>query len=107
MGAWVSTRSLHRFPAKTVRAAYVFINGFFSIAVMGGLAWLTGVPFVFPSLGPTAVLLSSLQWLPRNGASQVGVVHELTRTHAFVERRSRTLDLQLLGASACQRRQKP
>lgn len=48
---------LHRFPAKTVRAAYVFINGFFSIAVMGGLSWLTGVPFVFPSLGPTAVLL--------------------------------------------------
>ncbi len=48
---------LRRFPAKPVHAAYVFINGFFSIAVMGGLAWLTGVPFAFPSLGPTAVLL--------------------------------------------------
>ena len=48
---------LRRFPAKPVHAAYVSINGFLSIAVMGGLAWLTGVPFVFPSLGPTAVLL--------------------------------------------------
>ena len=48
---------LRRFPPKPVHAAYVFINGFFSIAVLGSLAWLTGVPFVFPSLGPTAVLL--------------------------------------------------
>lgn len=48
---------LQRFPAKPIYATYVFINGFFSIAMMGGLAWLTGVPFVFPSLGPTAFLL--------------------------------------------------
>lgn len=48
---------LRRFPRKPVYAAYVFINGCFSIAVMGALAWLTGVPFVFPSLGPTAILL--------------------------------------------------
>ena len=45
---------LQHFPAKPIYAIYVFINGFASIAIMGGLAWLTGVPFVFPSLGPTA-----------------------------------------------------
>ena len=48
---------LQHFPAKPIYAVYVFINGFASIALMGGLAWLTGVPFVFPSLGPTAFLL--------------------------------------------------
>jgi CBS-domain-containing membrane protein len=36
---------------------YVLITCFFSIAIISALAVLTGNPFVFPSLGPTAYLL--------------------------------------------------
>ena len=68
---------MRRFPAKPVRAAYVFINGFFSIAVMGGLAWLTGVPFVFPSLGPTAVLLFFTPMAPASSPRSAVLGHAI------------------------------
>jgi CBS-domain-containing membrane protein len=51
------TRLLGRFPERWVWAAFVFINGFVTIAALAGVAMLTGTPFVFPSLGPTAFLL--------------------------------------------------
>ena len=35
---------------------YVCVNGFITIGLLGLLALLTGSPFVFPSLGPTAYL---------------------------------------------------
>jgi CBS-domain-containing membrane protein len=38
-------------------ATYVFVNGFLSIGLLALLAVMTGVPFVFPSLGPTAYQL--------------------------------------------------
>jgi CBS-domain-containing membrane protein len=40
----------------TVLAAFSLINGFISIALMALAAVITGAPFVFPSLGPTAFL---------------------------------------------------
>jgi hypothetical protein len=46
-----------RLPPVVLWAAYVFANGFLSIAVLTLLAVLTGVPFIFPSLGPTAYQL--------------------------------------------------
>jgi CBS domain-containing membrane protein len=39
-----------------VLALFSFINGCLSIGLMAALAALTGSPFVFPSLGPTAFL---------------------------------------------------
>lgn len=48
---------LHHFQPRIVRAIYVFINGFITIALLALLAFLSGNPFVFPSLGPTAYLL--------------------------------------------------
>ena len=52
---------LHRvvrpLPAVLVWSIYVFVNGFITIALLAVLAVCTGVPFVFPSLGPTAYLL--------------------------------------------------
>lgn len=39
-----------------VLAIFSFINGCISIGLMSALALLTGSPFVFPSLGPTAFL---------------------------------------------------
>src|SRR5437763_1599876 len=39
-----------------VLAIFSFINGCFSIGLMSILAVITGSPFIFPSLGPTAFL---------------------------------------------------
>jgi CBS domain-containing membrane protein len=47
---------LQHFPPRLVWAAYVCVNGFITIGLLGLLALLTGSPFVFPSLGPTAYL---------------------------------------------------
>jgi CBS domain-containing membrane protein len=47
---------LRHLPAKLVWTTYVCINGFISIALLALLAELSGSPFVFPSLGPTAYL---------------------------------------------------
>lgn len=53
-------------PPVALWAAYVFANGFLSIALLALLAVVTGVPFVFPSLGPTAY---QLFFLPRAKSS--------------------------------------
>jgi CBS domain-containing membrane protein len=50
--AWL----LQHFPPRLVWAVYVCVNGFITIGLLGLLAFLTGSPFVFPSLGPTAYL---------------------------------------------------
>jgi len=47
---------LQHFPPRLVLAIYVCVNGFITIGLLGLLAFLTGSPFVFPSLGPTAYL---------------------------------------------------
>src|ERR1039458_6262437 len=47
---------LQHFPARVVWAIYVGINGFITIALLALLSLVTGSPFVFPSLGPTAYL---------------------------------------------------
>jgi len=47
---------LEHFPPRLVWAIYVCVNGFITIALLALLALLTGSPFVFPSLGPTAYL---------------------------------------------------
>lgn len=47
---------LKHLPSRLVWAAYVGINGFVTIALLASLALVTGSPFVFPSLGPTAYL---------------------------------------------------
>jgi CBS-domain-containing membrane protein len=53
-------------PRPVVWAVYVFLNGFLTIALLAALAVITRVPFVFPSLGPTAYLLF---FLPRSEAA--------------------------------------
>jgi CBS domain-containing membrane protein len=50
------TRLLHRFPERPVWAVFMFINGFVTIAILAAVAMVSHVPFVFPSLGPTAFL---------------------------------------------------
>jgi CBS domain-containing membrane protein len=47
---------LRHLPPRGVWAAYVFLNSFVTIMLLSLLATITGSPFVFPSLGPTAYL---------------------------------------------------
>lgn len=51
--AWL----LDHFSPRLVWSIYVLVNGFLTIALLALLAVITGSPFVFPSLGPTAYLL--------------------------------------------------
>ena len=60
------TRIVRPMPPVALWATYVFVNGFLSIALLALLAVATGVPFVFPSLGPTAY---QLFFLPRSASS--------------------------------------
>lgn len=58
------TRLLGRFPERPVWAAFMFVNGFVTIAMLAGIAMISHTPFIFPSLGPTAFLLFSMPTLP-------------------------------------------
>ena len=53
-----------RHDSTVVLAAFAFVNGLIAIAVMSLLAFVTGEPFIFPSLGPTAFLLFYTPLLP-------------------------------------------
>jgi CBS-domain-containing membrane protein len=50
------TYLLKHFSPRHVWAAFVFINGLITIAILALLAVVTGSTFIFPSLGPTAIL---------------------------------------------------
>lgn len=41
----------------TIMGLFAGVNGLVAIAIMSAVAWATGQPFIFPSLGPTAFLL--------------------------------------------------
>ncbi len=47
----------HRYDERRVVAVYLFVNSGLAIGIMAALAMVTGQPFAFPSLGPTAFLL--------------------------------------------------
>jgi CBS domain-containing membrane protein len=51
-------------PRRALLAWVVFINGFATIALLAVLAMVWRVPFVFPSLGPTAFLLFASPEVP-------------------------------------------
>ena len=46
-----------RYDSTFVLGWFALLNGFLSIALMAAAALVTGQPFIFPSLGPTAFLL--------------------------------------------------
>jgi hypothetical protein len=50
---------LHDFSPRLVWTAYVCVNCFITVGLLALLAFATGSPFVFPSLGPTAYLFFS------------------------------------------------
>lgn len=50
------THLLRHYSERQVWALFMFLNGFITIAILAGVAMMSGTPFVFPSLGPTAFL---------------------------------------------------
>lgn len=48
---------MQRYDSTRVLGLFAFVNGLVSIALMSAAALVTGAPFIFPSLGPTAFLL--------------------------------------------------
>ena len=50
------TQLLTRHAERPTWALFMFLNGFVTIAILAGVAMLSGTPFIFPSLGPTAFL---------------------------------------------------
>ncbi len=48
---------IKRYDHTNVMGLFAGVNGLIAIAVMSAVAWATGQPFIFPSLGPTAFLL--------------------------------------------------
>jgi CBS-domain-containing membrane protein len=53
-----------RYNSVAVLGAFAFVNGLVSIGLMSLVALLTGQPFIFPSLGPTAFLLFYTPMVP-------------------------------------------
>ena len=50
------THLAERYDSTLVLSVFSLVNGFISIALMATVALLSGQPFIFPSLGPTAFL---------------------------------------------------
>jgi CBS-domain-containing membrane protein len=48
---------IERHDSTAILGLFAFVNGVIAIAVMSAAALVTGAPFIFPSLGPTAFLL--------------------------------------------------
>lgn len=46
-----------RFGNRMVQGVYTIINGFITIGLMGLVSFITQQPYLFPSLGPTAMIL--------------------------------------------------
>lgn len=55
---------VERHDSTFVLGLFAFVNGLIAIAAMAAVAFATGQPFVFPSLGPTAFLLFYTPLLP-------------------------------------------
>jgi CBS domain-containing membrane protein len=46
-----------RYGSRRVQVAFTVVNGFVTIALLAALALATHQPYLFPSLGPTAIIL--------------------------------------------------
>lgn len=57
-------RLVRRHDSTLVLGLFAFVNGVISIGIMSVAALITGAPFIFPSLGPTAFLLFYTPMLP-------------------------------------------
>jgi CBS-domain-containing membrane protein len=58
------THALRGVPKRLIAARFMFVSGFLTIALLAGVAMVSGTPFIFPSLGPTAFLFFFMPTAP-------------------------------------------
>ncbi len=68
---------VEKYNKKFITFLYCIINGFISIAIMGGIAMWSKNPFVFPSLGPTAFLFFFSPTAPASSPRNTFMGHSL------------------------------
>lgn len=64
-----------RHDSTGVMGLFAFLNGLIAIGAMAAVAFTTGEPFVFPSLGPTAFLLFYAPLLPASSPRNAVLGH--------------------------------
>ena len=64
-----------RHSSTFVLGLFAFVNGLIAIGAMAAVAFATGEPFVFPSLGPTAFLLFYTPMLPASSPRNTVLGH--------------------------------
>lgn len=70
-------RLVARFPERLVWTGFVFVNGFIGIAILATFAMLSKAPFLFPSLGASAILMFYSPPLPTASPKNVVVGHAI------------------------------
>ena len=73
-----------RYKSVAVLGAFAFVNGLISIGLMAAAALVTGQPFVFPSLGPTAFLLFFTPMAPAASPRNTVVGHAIGAASGYL-----------------------
>ncbi len=68
---------VERHDSTFILGLFAFVNGVVAIAIMSVAALVTGAPFIFPSLGPTAFLLFYTPMLPASSPRNSLVGHAI------------------------------
>ena len=68
---------VQRHDSTAVLGLFAFVNGVVAIGLMSVAALITGAPFIFPSLGPTAFLLFYTPMLPASSPRNSLVGHAI------------------------------
>lgn len=75
---------VQRHDSTTVLGLFAFVNGVIAIAIMSAVALITGAPFIFPSLGPTAFLLFYTPMLPASSPRNCLIGHAIGAASGYL-----------------------
>lgn len=75
---------LEHYARVPVLAAFAFLNGLVSIAIMALIALITRSPFIFPSLGPTAFLFFYTPTAPTASPRNTIIGHAIGAASGYV-----------------------
>jgi len=75
---------MQRHDSTAVLGLFAFVNGVVAIAIMSAVALLTGAPFIFPSLGPTAFLLFYTPMLPASSPRNCLIGHGIGAASGYL-----------------------
>lgn len=75
---------VQRHDSTAVLGLFAFVNGVIAIAIMSCVALITGAPFIFPSLGPTAFLLFYTPILPASSPRNCLIGHGIGAAAGYI-----------------------